>query len=482
MKIKKRAQSERQNSGHPPAEKAGEFAHKGLWVMSGVAIAMALLGGLLVWYYAGRALPNVAVGSVLVSNQQPGAIRAAIARQAPSLSVTFDNNGQKTTVPAKDLGVVVDVEATLQNALHARRTRDILQDAQLWNTTTVPLVLTNDPGILIDYAKQHFPTVFASATEPQLTFDDSSGHFQVVPGKPGKGLDIKSFERALPDLAQHPQVFTLKLTSSTVAPLLDESKLATVRDNANKIIAQKVEFKLTGQVVYTAKPTEIASWINFAPDAAHGTVTLVVDKAKVLQFLNDKVGAAVASPPIDRKVVTDSATGNQAIIQQGKPGSQIQDVDTLATSVVANLASAQAVSKDISISSAPFKTVTITGTGKWIEVDLSNETTTLWIGNQKVQSFLISSGRAATPTEIGEFAVYDKHPVMTMTGTILGDYYYIPNIKWVSFFDGGEAFHGTYWHHNFGHPMSHGCINMTEADAKVLYDFAPVGTKVIVHA
>ena len=142
----------------------------------------------------------------------------------------------------------------------------------------------------------------------------------------------------------------------------------------------------------------------------------------------------------------------------------------------------QDTKESVTIASAPFKTVTMTGTDKWIEVDLSTQTLTMWLGSQVVKSFLISSGKAATPTQIGEGMIYSKTPSMTMTGTIAGDYFYVPNVKWVSFFNGGEAIHGTYWHSNFGYPMSHGCINMTEVDAKTLYDFAPIGTKVIVHA
>ena len=66
----------------------------------------------------------------------------------------------------------------------------------------------------------------------------------------------------------------------------------------------------------------------------------------------------------------------------------------------------------------------------------------------------------------------------------LHTYYYLPNVPWVMFFANDEiakmrgfSFHGTYWHDNFGHPMSHGCINMKIADAKTLYDWAmPVVT------
>lgn len=443
-----------------------------------VMVLLAVIVGWFIWFYADRALPGVAVGNVMVSGEQPTTIRAAIARQAPALKITFDDNGKKTTIPARDLGVVVDTEATLQNVLNARRDGNV----NVWQTLTIPLVLANDPGILIEYAHKHFPDVFADAKDPQIVYDDKAGAFKIEPGASGKGLDIKSFERALPELAKHPNGFTLKLTSSTVQPLLDQSKLEAVKDEANKRIAQKIEFKLNGDSIFTASKADIASWLHFVPDTTKGTASIDTDKSQIQQFLNDKVGPTVAAPPIDRKVVVDSSTGAQTVIQPGRAGSQLKDLETLSGDVVAAVNGSRGLSKDVSITTAPFKTVTMTGTGKWIEIDLSQQRLTLWLGSTQVMSTLISSGRAATPTEVGEFAIYSKTPLTTMTGTILGEYYYVPNIKWVSFFDGGEALHGTYWHHNFGHPMSHGCINMTEADAKVLYDFAPIGTKVIVHA
>ena len=52
--------------------------------------------------------------------------------------------------------------------------------------------------------------------------------------------------------------------------------------------------------------------------------------------------------------------------------------------------------------------------------------------------------------------------------------YELPGVPWVSFFvfETGVAFHGTYWHYNFGRRMSHGCVNMTMEDAKWLYRWA----------
>jgi lipoprotein-anchoring transpeptidase ErfK/SrfK len=473
VEMKSKKQSSHHSQSH--ANKAvPRVTHKKLYVTLLLLVVVIIGGfGLGTWFYSTHAMPNVSVGSRQVGNAQPDTIRQAIVAQAPQLSVTFDDNGKHMTVPAKDLGVVVDIEATVQKAMQAR--------ALPWQPVAVPLVLANDPGVLIEYAHQKFPSIFVDAKDPEVVFNTQSNQFEVKPGIDGKGLDIKSFEAALPRLAARPQGFVLKLTSAPVAPILEEAKLAKVRDKANDIIKNKVEFKLKGQAIYTAQPADIAGWLHFVPDTTAGTATLEIDKAKVSQLLADKVGPSVASPPVDQKVIVDGSTGAKTVIQQGRAGSSIQDIDKLSADVVTQLGANKPFSSEVSVATAPFKTVTLTGADKWIEVDLSKQRVTLYMGEAPVGSYLVSTGRANTPTQVGTFAVYSKRPVMTMTGTIAGDYYYIPNIKWVSFFDGGEAFHGTYWHNNFGHPMSHGCINMTEAAAKILYDFSPIGTKVVVH-
>lgn len=472
MKTKKQASHHLHKHADRSKDKPSHKKRYAILVLLTVAV-LALMGWAF-WFYGQRAMPNVVVGSMATGNATPDAIRQAIIQQAPQLSVTFDNNGKKTTIPAKNLGVVVDIEATVQKALQAR-------NLLLWQPAKVPLVLANDPGVLIEYAHQAFPAMFVDAKDPEVVWNGQTNQFDVKPGIDGKGLDIKSFEEALPALAEQPQGFTLKLTTAAVRPLLDVAKVAKVRDRANNIIRQQVEFKLKGQVIYAAKPADIAGWLHFVPEPTQGSARLEVDKAKVSQLLTDKVSPMVASPPVDQRVIINEQSGAKTVLQQGRPGATIQDIDKLSSDVVTQLQADKPFSSEVSIATAPFKTVTLTGADKWIEIDLSRQRVALYLDDHQVKSFLVSTGRANTPTQAGTFAVYSKRAVMTMTGTIAGDYYYIPNIKWVSFFDGGEAFHGTYWHHNFGHPMSHGCVNMTEADAKTLYDFAPIGTKVVVH-
>jgi len=98
-------------------------------------------------------------------------------------------------------------------------------------------------------------------------------------------------------------------------------------------------------------------------------------------------------------------------------------------------------------------------------------------GNSVVRTMIVSTGVARYPTPRGRFRIYSKYRAVNMSGPG----YYLPGVPHTMFFYRGYAIHGTYWHSNFGTPMSHGCINLTRADAAWLYSWAPVGTSVVIH-
>jgi lipoprotein-anchoring transpeptidase ErfK/SrfK len=115
--------------------------------------------------------------------------------------------------------------------------------------------------------------------------------------------------------------------------------------------------------------------------------------------------------------------------------------------------------------------------GKWIDVNLSKQRLTAYEGNVAVYSTAVSTGKPATPTVVGKFAVRTKIRAQAMSGPG----YYLPNVPHVMYFIGGYAIHGAYWHNNFGRTMSHGCVNLPLGAAAWVYNWASVGTPVIVH-
>ena len=113
----------------------------------------------------------------------------------------------------------------------------------------------------------------------------------------------------------------------------------------------------------------------------------------------------------------------------------------------------------------------------WIDVDLSQQRLYAYAGDTLVNTFIVSTGVWQTPTVTGKFHIWIKLRSTTMTGPG----YYLPNVPYTMYFYKDYGLHGTYWHNNFGTPMSHGCVNLATPDAEWLYNFSSVGTLVNVH-
>lgn len=111
----------------------------------------------------------------------------------------------------------------------------------------------------------------------------------------------------------------------------------------------------------------------------------------------------------------------------------------------------------------------------WIEVDLSDQTLTYH--GDEVREFIVSTGRPETPTIEGTYKVYLVFESCDMSGPG----YYTKGVPNCMYYDRGYALHAATWHDNFGHPMSHGCVNLRTEDAGWIYDHIKVGTKVWIH-
>lgn len=115
---------------------------------------------------------------------------------------------------------------------------------------------------------------------------------------------------------------------------------------------------------------------------------------------------------------------------------------------------------------------------KHISVDLTHQTLQAFEEDKLIYQFPVSTGKwAKTPT--GDFKIWIKLRYTRMTGGQGADFYDLPNVPYVMFFynnnhpqSQGFGLHGAYWHNNFGHPMSHGCVNMREEDVAKLYSWA----------
>jgi len=130
------------------------------------------------------------------------------------------------------------------------------------------------------------------------------------------------------------------------------------------------------------------------------------------------------------------------------------------------------------------------GPGRWQtgdkEVVVSLGAQRLWAyeGAQPILATFVSTGTAETPevvTPVGQWRILVKLPMETMIGTANGEPYRVEDVPYVMYFtDEGHALHGTYWHNNFGAPMSHGCVNLPMDVAEWMYRWAPEWTAVTI--
>jgi len=114
---------------------------------------------------------------------------------------------------------------------------------------------------------------------------------------------------------------------------------------------------------------------------------------------------------------------------------------------------------------------------RWIDIVLSEQRLYAYQGQNVVRSFIVSTGKPNTPTLVGRFKVWIKLRYADMSGPG----YYLPNVPYTMYYDGSYGIHGTYWHSNFGTPMSRGCVNMRTEDAAWLFNWSHVGILVNVR-
>jgi hypothetical protein len=116
---------------------------------------------------------------------------------------------------------------------------------------------------------------------------------------------------------------------------------------------------------------------------------------------------------------------------------------------------------------------------RWIRIDLDQQTVAAFEGMNMVFASQTSTGIQPYFTRPGVFQISKKLPLQNMSGSFAtdrSDYYFVGDVPWVMYFDRARALHGAYWHNNFGFPRSHGCVNLSDADAHWLYNWADTGT------
>lgn len=123
----------------------------------------------------------------------------------------------------------------------------------------------------------------------------------------------------------------------------------------------------------------------------------------------------------------------------------------------------------------------VPGASKSLVVSISQQRVWAYENETVVLTSLVSTGKPGFDTPTGMFSISKKVELQDMEGLIGGEYYNVTDVPDVMYFTAvGHAFHGTYWHDNFGAVMSHGCVNLPIDVAQFLYEWTPMETPVLI--
>jgi lipoprotein-anchoring transpeptidase ErfK/SrfK len=120
-------------------------------------------------------------------------------------------------------------------------------------------------------------------------------------------------------------------------------------------------------------------------------------------------------------------------------------------------------------------------TTRWIDVNLAEQTLSVYDNDQLVYATVIASGLKPFWTKPGLFQIFQKKETETMRNNDTSDFYYLDDVPWTMYYDGPRALHGAYWRTRFGYAQSHGCVNLSVGDAHWLFNWAQVGDWVHVY-
>ena len=453
--------------------------HKQLSISVASLLVVILIGiGVGTIYFWGKTLPNVYLASMPVSHQTKAELTNLVTKRASASKITIADGKTAIKPGLKDLGVSVNIQETVDNLLNQHR-ENLWTRIALWQPRHVKFSISLNRQELASYLNKKLKVTAKPPQNAKIAFSQSAGKFVIQPEKAGSVIDTDKLSQAIISTVENARTANLPISHKQASAKIIAANLQQPLNSAQEYINTSITLSAPG-ASYQPTTAEKASWVSFTPSGASYKVSL--NQSKIKQYVAS-VSSNLSAATKSQDVIKGVNGAADIIVQAGQTGRTVTNQAQLTSDLVQSLGQKQAYAGKIEVKTTPFKTVNMTAEKKWIEVNLSTQSLTAYEKSTPVNSFLISSGVAGHETVTGVFHIYIKYASQRMVGGSKagGDYYDLPNVQWVNYFYQDYALHGAYWHHNWGHPMSHGCVNEPDDQAKWIYDWAPIGTTVVVH-
>jgi lipoprotein-anchoring transpeptidase ErfK/SrfK len=478
---------------HRRARQRGRLGRTLVVIMVSVVVGWTALG--LSWglvmntAYADRAIPGSMLAGHDISGMTVAQIAPVLDQIESEISLTVTVRGRSHQGSGADLGIAVDQAQTLAGL--SESSRQPLWTLGITPKTTLSLAVSIDQERLQTWLIAHFPADFAWPVDAQPVFEPDPGQYRFEPAQPGRGVSPDDLAALSAALAASTQA-SVELVPVAQPAAIDDAQATAVVTRANQRLGAQCSLLADGQPVYTVTPGDIAAMTTISADPDQGLL-LTTNTDAVAGFVRDTVGPLVNTEPVTEEQISDPVGGSVRVTQPGVPGRALAEPDQVAEQLAACLSapSPQPTDVALTLTSQPYGVDTAvlptrtppdgSADAHWADVNLTTQTVTLMDGASPQATLTISSGAPAHPTPTGVFHVYAKIASQPISGCVDGDCYYYPDVPWVLWYFEDYGFHTAYWHNNFGTPVSHGCLNLPEADALTVYEWLSTGDAVDVH-
>lgn len=454
-----------------PVEPEPKKRRLGLWI--GVPAAVVVVG--LVIASLLLIAPGAAVAGVPVGGMTQGAAADAIAQRLADTSIELTGPGGAVTLTAAELGASVDADQIAADVFAAHPAWKLGD----WFAEPSQAEIALDPQTATAALQKAVADLYTDPTNAAIGFDAASGNFIVTPAVDGQGVELDAIRAGLQSAFDAGELTSAAdLTAEPVAAAGTTVAAQQTADQLNGMLGA-VGFYVGDERTVPVDRAVAASWLTVTT-AEDGVISVKADPALIQQSV-DALPGAVNRNAVNATVITNSSGAVLSEEVSGVTGRALDSTDGIANSFAAQLSDMNGVYA-LPVSEVAYTT---TALSRWIDVNLSSQTTSLYENGTLVDSYAISSGLGENATPAGNFTVFAHVRIQDMGELCFNpdavDSYCTKDVPWVTYFAPNVGFHGTYWHNNFGNPMSHGCVNMPMGVAEYVYNWAPTGTEVSVH-
>jgi lipoprotein-anchoring transpeptidase ErfK/SrfK len=450
-----------------PPSPAPRRRRTGLWltVAAGV-VGVALVASSLILIAPGTTVAGVPIGGMTA-----GGATDAITQRLASTTVVLTGAGGDVELTGADLGASVNAREMADQAFAQHPMWNVTE----WFPAPIDPIVRLDAETASSALRAAAPELYVDPVDATLAFDPETVSYVSAPAELGVGIDVEALRAALETafVAGETRVEFAPVTAPVEAATPTFVAESTARQ-LNGILAEAGFYVGAERVV--AVPRDVAaSWLSVAP-GERGTFAITADEAAIEEYVPG-LAAAVDREPVDATLVTNSAGDVLREDKAGVDGWLLGDTSDVAADYAAQLATG-AGAFPLPVTVTEHETTML---ARWIEVNLSQQRAYLYENNKVVGSYVVSSGTSASPTPAGRFTVNGYSRIQSM-GCFDGAPYCVRDVPWVTWFAPDIGFHGaSALRSSLGYPQSHGCVNMWDDSAKLVYDWTALGTEVWVH-